>query len=501
MQGGAWLPIAFEVVLLVGALAVLLVAVVAGRDRRFWGPAAGLAFAGAALAGVLQWREVSTSGAGLFFTAQGVSFAKSPMVVMDGLSAFGAIVLGLVGFVGFLAAWDLVAKVGRRGPELVSLLLLSLAGLHMMMATPNLVVIFLGLETASISFYVVAGFLRRQKGSAESSFKYFLLGSLASALFLYGVALTFAATGSLTLYGGNSIRDFFSSTIVTQPGILLAGMALMLVGIAFKVSAAPFHQWAPDVYQGAPTGAVGFMAATVKIAGFAALARIFGAGLVSQVDTWTPIVAVLAAVSMVVGTVLALVQSDVKRMLAYSGVAHAGYILTAMTAGVAGVPAMWFYVSTYAFMVVGGFAVLSTVSGSDSSKVPLDDLKGLVKRSPEMGWLMTFVVLGMSGMPFFAGFVAKVFSFVTATAVPAPWPANDHGYLWLVVLGVVMSVVGLAFYFRIIGTMFSTPDDQAELQEAGLPVRFAVIVSAVITVAFGIVPWPLIEAVRDAFPI
>ena len=501
MQSAAWLPVAFEVVLLVGALAVLAIAVVAGRDRRFWAPVAGLAFAGASVVGILQWRSVGNAGSGLFFSAPDISIAKSPMVVMDGLSSLGAVALGLVGLVGFLAAWDLVVKVGRRGPELVSLLLLALAGLHMMMASPNLIVIFLGLETASISFYVVAAFLRRDARSEESGLKYFLLGSLASALFLYGIALMFAATGSLTLYGANSIRDFFSTTVVTEPGILLAGMALMLVGIGFKVSAAPFHQWAPDVYQGAPTGAVGFMAATVKIAGFAALARIFAAGLVSQIDSWSPIVAILAALSMVIGTVLALVQSDVKRMLAYSGVAHAGYILTAMTAGVGGVPAMWFYVTTYAFMVVGGFAVLSAVSGAASPSIPIDDLKGLAKRSPELGWLMTIVVLGMSGMPFFAGFVGKLYSFVTATAVSAPWPMGDHGYLWLVVLGVVMSVVGLAFYFRIIGTIFAAPENDLELPEAGLPLRFAVIVSAAITVVFGIVPWPLIETVRDALPL
>ena len=275
MENVAFLPVAFEVVLLVGALAVLLVAVVADKDRRFWGPVAGAAFAAAGVVGLLQWQEVADGGAGLYYSAMDLEIVRSPMVVMDGFSAFAAIVLGAVGFVGLLASWDLVVKVDKRGPEFVSLVLLAVAGLHMMAATPNLIVIFLGLETASIAFYVIAGFVRRQEGSEEAALKYFLLGSLASAMFLYGVALTFGATGSLSIYGVNSIRDFFASDIVTQPGILLAGMALMVVGLSFKVSAAPFHQWAPDVYQGAPSAAVGIMAAGVKVAGFAALARIF----------------------------------------------------------------------------------------------------------------------------------------------------------------------------------------------------------------------------------
>lgn len=500
MNNASFLPVAFEVVLLVGALAVLLVAVVAGRDRRVWGPVAGVSFAIAGAVGFLQWNEVSDGGAGLFFSSQNLEIMRSPMVVMDGYSAFAAIILGVVGFVGLLAAWDLVVRVGRRGPEFVSLILLAVAGLHMMVMSPNLIVIFLGLETASISFYVVAGYVRSDGRSEESSLKYFLLGSLASALFLYGIALTFAATGSITIYGANSIRDFFSSDIVTEPGILLAGMALMLVGLAFKVTAAPFHQWAPDVYQGAPSGAVGLMAAGVKVAAFGAIGRIFIGGLVSQIDTWAPIVAVIAALSMVVGTVLALVQSDLKRLLAYSGVAHAGYILTALVAGVNGIPAMWFYVSTYALMVIGAFAVVSVVSGPASTAAPLSEYNGLAKRSGEVGWLATILVLGMSGMPFFAGFVAKIMSFIAAASADNPWPAGDNGYLWLVVIGTLTTVIGLAFYLRVISAFFTTPDTEDGV-EASFSARLAIIIAAVSTVLFGIVPWPLIEVVRDALPL
>jgi len=222
MQNAALLPVAFEVVLLAGALLIILVAVVFERKLKFWGPIAGATFLVAAGVGVLQWRDVVETGGGLFFSAQNESLVLSPMVVMDGFSAFAAIVLGLVGLVALLGAWDLVAAVGKRAAEFVALMLLAVAGLHMMSATPNLVVIFIGLETASISFYVLAGFIRRSEASEESALKYFLLGALGSAMFLYGVALTFAATGSLSIYGENSIRNFFSIEIITEPGILLA---------------------------------------------------------------------------------------------------------------------------------------------------------------------------------------------------------------------------------------------------------------------------------------
>jgi NADH-quinone oxidoreductase subunit N len=500
MENVAFLPVAFEVVLLVGALVVLLVAVVADKDRRFWGPVAGVAFAAAGVVGLLQWQEVADGGGGLYYSAMDLEIVRSPMVVMDGFSAFAAIVLGAVGFVGLLASWDLVVKVGKRGPEFVSLVLLAVAGLHMMAATPNLIVIFLGLETASIAFYVIAGFVRRQEGSEEAALKYFLLGSLASAMFLYGVALTFGATGSLSIYGVNSIRDFFANDIVTQPGILLAGMALMVVGLSFKVSAAPFHQWAPDVYQGAPSAAVGIMAAGVKVAGFAALARIFVGGFVSQIDSWAPIIGIIAALSMVIGTVLALVQSDLKRLLAYSGVAHAGYILTGMVAGIDGIPAMWFYVATYAFMIVGSFAVVSVVSGPDSSAAPMGEYSGLVRRNGELGWLMTILILGMSGMPFFAGFVGKLFAFIAAANVGTGWPVATNGYLWLVVIGALTTVIGFAFYLRVVAAFFSS-DGVDDPIEAGFGARFAIVIAATITLVFGIVPWPLLDVVRDALPL
>ncbi len=491
MQNAAFLPVAFEVVLLAGALLVLMVAVVAGRSVKVWGPTAGVAFLVAAAIGLLQWLSVANGDGGMFFSAADVAVMRSPMVVLDGYAAFASIVLGLVGFTALLGAWDLISRLGKRAAEFVALMLLSVAGLHMMAASPNLIVIFVGLETASISFYILAGFLRDDTHAEESSLKYFLLGSLASALFLYGVALTFGATGSLSIYGVNSIRDFFATTVVTEPGILLVGMALMLVGLFFKISAAPFHQWAPDVYEGAPSGAVALMAAGVKVAGFAALGRIFVGGLISQIDTWAPALAVIAVISMVLGTTLALVQTDLKRLLAYSGVAHSGYLLAALLGGVEGIPAMWFYVATYAFMIIGGFTVVSVVSGPGSTSAPIESVRGLAKRSPEIGWLLAILMFGMSGMPFFAGFVGKILAFISA---------GSSGYLWVVIVGTLTTVIGLAFYLRVAALVFAHPEDEEAPIEASLSSRFAIIIATAVTLVFGIVPWVLLDVVRDALP-
>jgi len=492
MQNASWLAAGFEIVLIVGALVVLLAAVVNDMERKYWSIIAGLAFLSAVAVGILQWNAVLDGEGGMFFSTPGVVITRSPMVVMDGLSAFGSVLLGLVGLVGLIGSWDLVTKLRARSAEFVALVLLAFAGLHMMIATPNLVVIFIGLETASISFYVIAGFMRESRKSDESALKYFLLGSLASAMFIYGVALTFAATGSLSIYGANSIRDFFSTTILTEPGILLVGLALMLTGIFFKISAAPFHQWAPDVYQGAPSGAVGLMASGVKIAGFAVLARIFAGGFVAQIDVWAPVMAGVAALSMVVGTILALVQTDMKRLLAYSGVAHSGYLLAALVGGLEGVPAMWFYVATYAFMVIGAFTVVSVVSGPTSTAAPISAFKGLAKRNATMGWLLAILMFGMSGLPFFAGFVGKVLAFIVA---------GDAGYLWLAVVGTLTTVIGFAFYLRVVSTIFASPDGDSDVLSVSRSSMIAVAITAAVTVIFGIVPWPLLDVVREALPL
>jgi NADH-quinone oxidoreductase subunit N len=486
----AFLPIGPEVVLLAGAVLVLMAGVALKLGSRDWAIVAGISLVASFLLSWVQWLRVDDLGRQLSFSARGVSSPNTPMVVMDAFSAFGGMVLFAVAILAVTAAWRLVVTLGERGPEFVALLLLATAGLHIMIISANLILLFIGLETASIALYVVAGFTRTEPNSDESAMKYFLLGSFASAIFLYGIALVFAATGSLSIYGGGGILTFFRDEPVPllDVGVLLAGISLMLTGLGFKISAAPFHQWAPDVYQGAASGAVPLMTAGVKVAGIATVARVLVGTFETRVDDWAPVIAVIAALSVVVGTLGAIAQRDVKRMLAYSGVAHAGFMLTGLVGGVAGIPAVWFYLATYAIQLVGAFIVVTIVSGSTSGRSSFDDYQGLARRSPWVAAAMATFMLGMGGIPIFTGFVGKIGVFGAAIGA---------GYLWLVIVGLVASVAGLFFYLRIIVLMYFQ-DGEAPAPVTTLGAGSALAVAAAVTLIVGVVPWPLLNLVQHA---
>jgi NADH-quinone oxidoreductase subunit N len=483
----SFLAVAPEVVLTIGALLVLLVDITFSPRPRWWGIIAAVSLFVALLFAGVQWQEaVNGNDAGLYF---------SGTIALDGFAAFGGFALIVVAAVGLAAGWGLVERLPKRGAEFVALLLIVVAGFHLMAAAADFILLFLGLEVASISLYVMAGFTRERAKSDESALKYFLLGAFASAIFLYGIALFYAATGTTSLYeGGAYVRE----NVLLEPGVFLAAMGLLLVGLAFKVSAAPFHMWAPDVYQGAPGGIVGVMAATAKIGGFAALARILVVAVGSYVDEWAPAVAVVAAASVVIGTLLALVQTDMKRMLAYSSVAHAGFIMTALVAGVDGVPAMWFFVATYAIEVIAAFGVSAAVGGPTEGPQPLTDYAGLGERSPLLGQTMMVMMLAMAGIPLTAGFVGKI----------GAWQAAlDADYLWLVIVGVLASVAGLFFYLRVIVLMYmqapalaEAPGTATATPQAVPAARAALMFGIVATVLVGIIPWPLLNVVEDALP-
>lgn len=494
-----FLPIAPEVVLLIGALVVLIVEVTLRLGKRAWGLVSGITLVVAFGFAVLQWLRVREIGPQLNFSQQDIESVRLPMIVMDGLSSFTGLVLFAAAGVALIGAWRLVASLDTRGAEFVTLYLLAVAGLHLMAISSNLILLFIGLETASMSLYVIAGFTRTEERSDEAAMKYFLLGSFASAVFLYGVALTFASTGSTSIYGAGGIQAFLQTTAILEPGIALAGLGLMIVGLGFKVSAAPFHQWAPDVYQGAPAGAVPMMAAGVKIAGFAALARVLVSAFPALIDSWATPIAAIAALSVLVGTLVAIAQDDLKRMLAYSGVAHAGFIMTALVAGTAGVAAVEFYVATYAFQLIGAFTIVAIVSGPRSDRSGFDAFVGLGERSPFLAWMLALFMLAMGGIPFTAGFIAKVGVFTAAV---------DGGFLWLAILGLVTAVAGLFFYLRIIVLMFfqqatlaEAPGTATAPPEVTTGSRIVLAIASAVTVAVGIVPWPLLNLVGDALPL
>ena len=482
-----FLAIGPEVVIVVAVIAVLLVDVGWAPGPAGWAWISGVGVAAATALSVVQWVDGRGDDAGLFF---------SGMVAVDGFSAFaGMIVYPLTGL-GLLSAWRLAEKVGRRGAEFVVLILLAGTGAHLMAASADLIMLFIGLEVFSISLYVLAGYTRERVGADEAALKYFLLGAFASAVFLYGIALTFAATGTTSIYGA---KDFLDMTVLLKPGMLLVGTALLIVGLGFKVSAAPFHVWAPDVYQGAPGGVTGFLAAAAKVAGFAAVARVLTVALGARIDDWAPAIAVLAAASIVVGTLFAIAQTDIKRMLAYSSVAHAGFILTALVAGDGGVADMWFYVATYSVQVIAAFTVAAVVSGESEGRSPLSAYAGLGARSPYLAGALGLMMLAMGGIPLTAGFIGKVAVFRSAV---------DAGYLWLVIVGLVAAVAGLFFYLRVIVLMYMQapaiaegPGTPAANPHAGWPARTVLVVSSMVTVVFGIAPWPLLDLVRDAIPL
>ncbi len=498
MENIGFLPIAPEVALLAGALLVLMAEVTLGLGRRAWALLAGGSLASAFAFAVLQWLRVGEIGGQLNFSARDVTAPRLPMVVMDHLSALAGLLIFAVAAVALLAAWRLVTSLETRGAEFVALFLLAVAGLHTMALSSNLILLFIGLETASISLYVIAGYTREQERSDEAAMKYFLLGSFASAIFLYGIALVFAATGSTSIYGSGGVAAFLDARIIVEPGIVLIGIGLMIVGLGFKVSAAPFHQWAPDVYQGAPAGAVPIMAAGVKIAGFAALVRILNVAFPALQDDWAPAIAVVAAVSLVVGTLLAVAQDDLKRMLAYSGVAHAGFILTAVVAGRAGIPGMWFYVGTYAFMLVGAFTVVALVSGPKADRAPFELFHGLGERSPFLASMLALFMISMGGIPATAGFVGKVSVFA---------PAIDAGYLWLAIIGILAATAGLFFYLRVVVLMYfrdtpaEAPGTAVAAPEVPVSGGIVLVIAAAVALVFGLVPWPLLNFVGDALPL
>jgi NADH-quinone oxidoreductase subunit N len=411
------------------------------------------------------------------------------MLVVDEYGVFAHLLLIILALCGLGAGWRFFESLGRRGAEALALLLLSTTGFALMASTPHLVMMFLGLEIGSISLYVLAGFTRSETASEEAAIKYFLLGSFASAIFIYGVALLFAGTGSLHLF---EQRTFLASNIVLRPAVLLAGLALTIVGLAFKVTAAPFHSWAPDVYQGAPAGVVGFMAAAAKVGGFAALVRVLSTGFAEFSSTWAGVVAAIAVVSMLIGSFLGVVQDDLRRLLAYSGVAHAGFILTGVVAGRSGTGGVWFYLAVYAIQLVGAYAVVAAVSGPSSAGSALSRYSGLGRRQPFLALGLTVLLLGMAGIPLTSGFIAKFGVFQEA------WRA---GFGWLVVVAVLASVVSFFIYLRVIVAMYMGDADYDQPAALGLPVRAVLLVAMAVTLIFGLVPAPLLRLAANALPL
>jgi NADH-quinone oxidoreductase subunit N len=477
--------------ILMGAALVLLLLSSVTRARPFKGAyasftvLAGLVAGGAAW---FQWRDVARHGS---------YRAVANALVVDGFSVFFTFLICAAVVLGALVADAYLRREELDGPEFYVLLMLVASGGMFMASANDLIVVFLGLEILSIALYVLTAFHRRRAESQEAAMKYFLLGAFSSALFLYGVALTYGATGSTNLV---EIGSFLSQNVIVTNGLLLAGLALLLVGLGFKVAAVPFHAWTPDVYQGAPTPVTGFMAAASKAAGFAALLRIFFTTFGVMKLDWQPIVWALAVLTLLVGSVLALVQSDIKRMLAYSSISHAGYVLIGLEAATKkGIAGSLYYLLAYTFMVLGSFAIVALVGGRGDAAHALDDYRGLAGRQPGLALAFTVFLMAQAGIPFTTGFLAKFY--VITAAVSA------HSYA-LALIGMLAAVIAAFFYLRVIVVMYTPAsadeDGEADAAAAGprIPLPFgtglALAITLAVTLAFGIIPQPMIHFATEA---
>ena len=427
---------------------------------------------------VFQWRCIDKSGP---------TTTIAHAIVLDGFSVIATAVIAFSVLLSAFVAHDWLERERLNGVEFHILALASAAGAFIMTQANDLIVIFLGLEILSLGLYVLVAFDRRRASSSEAALKYFLLGGFASAIFAYGAALVYGATGTTNL---SKISYFLGSNVVLRPALLYAGGALLLVGFAFKVAAVPFHLWSPDVYEGAPTPVTGFMASIVKVGAFAALVRVLISALGTQLDTWRPILWVLIVLTTVVGASLAVVQRNAKRMLAYSSINHAGFILLGVWAGtVRGVAATLFYVMTYAPVVVATFAVVTLVGGVGDEHHSIDHYRGLARRQPWLGASLGVLLLSQLGAPLTTGFYAKFT--VLGAAVAAGGSA-------IALIALLSAAIAAFFYLR--WTMALYADDELEGTRIPVPPLTAVVIAAgvAITLVFGVWPGPLVTLAQHA---
>ena len=470
--GGLTLALAPDLVLMVGAMVLMLWAA--------WRPDS-VRHQRAVGIGALVLTLV-TAGAVVWFAVSG-STAKEGIIAVDGFRWGADLIFLLATFIAIAVSIDYNAREGIDAPELHVLVLFATSGMMILAAARDLMIIFLGIELMSIAVYVLAGLNRRSPRSAEAAIKYFLLGAFSTAFLLYGIALVYGATGSTNLA---TIAGMVSKYLLGDSPMLLAGIALLLVGFGFKVAAAPFHMWTPDVYEGAPTPITGYMAAAVKAAAFAAFLRVWMEAFGGSYTEWHKAVWWLAAITMVLGNVIALAQQNLKRLLAYSSIAHSGFVLVAVVAGTAaGSSAFLFYLFAYTLATMGAFAVVVALGQPGERDLTIDSYSGLWNDRPWMAAAMTVFMLALLGFPIVGGigFLAKWYVLQAALQAPAPQAR-------LAVLLVVTTAISAGYYLQVVRVMYMKPRPA----EAVIPVptggltRLVIAASAILIVVLGLFP-------------
>jgi len=403
------------------------------------------------------------------------------VVRADNFALFINIILCIVGILTMVFSNDVVEREQLPAGEYYALTLFGISGMMLMAAAVDLLVIFLALEVLSLAVYVLTGLRRSSAQGAEAAFKYFLLGAFSSAFFLYGIAFAFAVTSSTRL-------DAVAAAMLSGPTkpLALLAVGLMAVGFSFKVSAVPFHMWTPDAYEGAPTVVTAFMSTAVKAAAFAAFARVFLSTLEPLQGHWVPVLSVIAVATMVVGSVLGVLQSNIKRMLAYSSIAHAGYLLLGLvSANTSGKAAILFYLLAYAVANLGALGIVALLGTAEHAHDQLRDFAGLWRSRPGLAGLMTVFLLSLGGFPPTAGFIGKWYIFSAAV---------QEGHYWLAIIGVLTSVISVFFYLRIVVMMYMTEETAAPARpRVSVPSMLALTFAVLATFYLGVLPTKVIE--------
>jgi len=423
------------------------------------------------------WQLGLSPGTGFYGTVQSDAFSVF----------FHVLICGIVLAALLLSLDTLPADVHHPG-EYYALIVFGSVGMCLLTSAVELLLVFIALEISSIATYVLAGYRKNNAKGPEAAIKYFLLGSFATGFLLYGVAMVFGATGTTQI---NEIAALLPSA--HEHSLVIVAFALLMVGILFKVSAAPFHVWTPDVYEGAPSPVVALMSTAPKAAAFALLIRVIYGGFPLLRPMWTPMLWIVAALSMTVGNLAALRQDNIKRMLAYSSIAHAGYLLAAFAGGgIEGITSASFYIAAYAAMNVGIFAVVTVVSGYDERLPLIQDFRGLLYRSPILGGLVLFFLISLIGIPFTGGFFAKFYSFSTAM---------QGGAVWLALIGLLNSGLAAGYYLKLAVSVSQAPFVNAKPQftpRIGVAVGTALALAVVATLVLGVAPAQVLGAAGAA---
>jgi NADH-quinone oxidoreductase subunit N len=469
-------PILPECFLSVVAMVLLLVNVFVPSDRKAY--LSYLSFGGILVAGVMV-----VAGWGQHIE----SFSGS--VVLDNFATFFKMIFLVSAGLAILISDQYMEREGCNHGELYPLILFTVVGMMLMASGTDLMTVFLGLEVMSVALYVLAGFNRNNTKSNEAGLKYFLLGCFSTGFLLYGMALTYGATGSTNIAKIAAVVGQMS--LPSANIMLVAGMLLMLTGFAFKVAAAPFHMWTPDVYEGAPTPMTAFMSAGPKAAGFAAALRIFLVALPTLQVEWSQVLWILAVLTMTIGNITALRQDNIKRMLAYSSIAHAGYALVGFAAGNGtGTAGILFYMLSYAFMNIGAFAIIILIAKKGETNGNVQDFAGLGTKHPVLAAAMTIFLFSLAGMPPTAGFIGKFYLFSGAI---------QKGYIWLAVIGVLNSAASVYYYLRVMVYMYMKDStEEFDWMQVTAPMALCVAISVLGSLIPGIVPSLILQFAQQA---